>query len=431
MNVLLLGSGGREHALAWKISQSPLLKAFYAAPGNPGIAEVATCVPLDVSDHTAVAEFCREKAIDLVVVGPEAPLVAGIADDLRKAGIKVFGPSAAAAELEGSKGFTKDLCAEYGIPTAAFGRFRNAADASAYVRGVGAPIVVKADGLAAGKGVTVAMSVEEALAAVDECFSGSFGVAGEEVVVEEFLTGEEVSAFYLCDGRTALPFGSAQDHKRVGEGDTGPNTGGMGAYSPAPAMTAEIEAKVMAEIIEPTLRGMAAMGRPFSGVLFAGLMLTEEGPKLIEYNVRFGDPETQVLMMRLKDDLLVLLSAAADGQLSHMSARWRDEAALTVVFAAEGYPASPRKGTEIRGLEAAAKGGARIFHAGTAMKDGRLVANGGRVLNVTATGRTVGEAAAKAYAAVDAIDWPGGFCRRDIGWRAIEREREAATSDRA
>ncbi|SMH41253.1 phosphoribosylamine--glycine ligase [Mesorhizobium australicum] len=426
MNVLLIGSGGREHALAWKLSQSPMLTAFYAAPGNPGIAEVATCVPVDVTDHTAVVALCRDKAIDLVVVGPEAPLVAGLGDDLRAVGIKVFGPSAAAAELEGSKGFTKDLCAEYGIPTAAFGRFDNAADAAAYVRGVGAPIVVKADGLAAGKGVTVAMTLEEALAAVDECFSGSFGVAGEEVVVEEFLTGEEVSAFYLCDARTALPFGSAQDHKRVGEGDTGPNTGGMGAYSPAPAMTPEIEARVLNEIIEPTLRGMAAMGRPFSGVLFAGLMLTDEGPKLIEYNVRFGDPETQVLMMRLKDDLLVLLSAAADGQLAHMSARWRDEAALTVVFAAEGYPAAPRKGTEIRGLEKAAGDGVRVFHAGTALKDGRLVANGGRVLNVTAAGRTVGEAAAKAYAAVDAIDWPGGFCRRDIGWRAIARERGQA-----
>ena len=424
MNVLLIGSGGREHALAWKLSQSPMLTAFYAAPGNPGIAEVATCVPLDVADHAAVVGLCREKAIDLVVVGPEAPLVAGIADDLRKEGIKVFGPTAAAAELEGSKGFTKDLCAEYGIPTAAFGRFDNAADASAYVRGVGAPIVVKADGLAAGKGVTVAMTLEEALAAVDECFSGSFGVAGEEVVVEEFLTGEEVSAFYLCDGRAALPFGSAQDHKRVGEGDTGPNTGGMGAYSPAPAMSPEIEARVLNEIIEPTLRGMAARGRPFSGVLFAGLMLTDEGPELIEYNVRFGDPETQVLMMRLKDDLLVLLSAAADGQLAHMSARWRDEAALTVVYAAEGYPAAPRKGTEIRGLEKAMDDGVRVFHAGTALKDGRLVANGGRVLNVTATGKTVGEAAAKAYAAVDTIDWPGGFCRRDIGWRAIARERE-------
>jgi phosphoribosylamine--glycine ligase len=422
MNVLLIGSGGREHALAWKLSASPMLTRLYAAPGNPGIAKVAECVALDVADHAAIVEFCRDKAVDLVVVGPEAPLVVGIADDLRSAGFKVFGPSAAAAELEGSKGFTKDLCAEYGIPTAAFGRFRNAADASAYVRGVGAPIVVKADGLAAGKGVTVAMTVEEALAAIDECFSGSFGVAGEEVVVEEFLTGEEASAFYLCDGKTALPFGTAQDHKRVGEGDTGPNTGGMGAYSPAPVMTPAIQARVLDEIIEPTLRGMAAMGRPYSGVLFAGLMLTDEGPKLIEYNVRFGDPETQVLMMRLKDDLLVLLNAAADGQLAHMSARWRNDAALTVVMAAEGYPAAPLKGTPISGLDAAANDGVEIFHAGTALADGRLVANGGRVLNVTAMALTVTEAARKAYAAVDLIEWPQGFCRRDIGWRAIERE---------
>jgi len=422
MKVLLIGSGGREHALAWKLSASPMLTKLYAAPGNPGIASVAECVALDAADHGAIVAFCRDKAIDLVVVGPEAPLVAGLADDLRQAGFKVFGPSAAAAALEGSKGFTKDLCAEYGIPTAAFGRFRNAADASAYVRGVGAPIVVKADGLAAGKGVTVAMTVEEALAAIDECFSGSFGVAGEEVVVEEFLTGEEASAFYLCDGVTALPFGTAQDHKRVGEGDTGPNTGGMGAYSPAPVMTRDIEAQVLDQIIEPTLRGMAAMGRPFSGVLFAGLMLTDEGPKLIEYNARFGDPETQVLMLRLKDDLLVLLNAAADGQLAHMSARWRDEAALTVVMAAEGYPATPLKGTAISGLDLAAANGVEIFHAGTALADGRLVANGGRVLNVTAMAPTVTEAARKAYAAVDRIDWPQGFCRRDIGWRAIERE---------
>jgi len=423
MKVLLIGSGGREHALAWKLSASPMLTKLYAAPGNPGIAKVAECVALDAMDHGSIVAFCRDKAIDLVVVGPEAPLVAGLADDLRQAGFKVFGPSAAAAELEGSKGFTKDLCAEYGIPTAAFGRFRNAADASAYVRGVGAPIVVKADGLAAGKGVTVAMTIEEALAAIDECFSGSFGVAGEEVVVEEFLTGEESSAFYLCDGVTALPFGTAQDHKRVGEGDTGPNTGGMGAYSPAPVMTREIETQVMNEIIEPTLRGMAAMGRPFSGVLFAGLMLTDEGPKLIEYNVRFGDPETQVLMMRLKDDLLVLLDAAADGQLAEMSARWRDKTALTVVMAAEGYPSTPLKGTAIEGLETAARDGVEIFHAGTAVSGIKLVANGGRVLNVTAMAPTVTEAAAKAYAAVDLIDWPRGFCRRDIGWRAIEREK--------
>ncbi|MDP3896641.1 MAG: phosphoribosylamine--glycine ligase, partial [Mesorhizobium sp.] len=375
MNVLLIGSGGREHALAWKIAASPLLTRLYAAPGNPGIAEQAECVALDAADHAAIAAFCHDRNIDLVVVGPEAPLVAGLADELRAEGVKVFGPSAKAARLEGSKGFTKELCAEYGIPTAAFGRFRNAADASAYVRGVGAPIVVKADGLAAGKGVTVATTVEAALAAIDECFSGSFGVAGEEVVVEAFLTGEEVSAFYLCDGVTALPFGTAQDHKRVGEGETGPNTGGMGAYSPAPAMTPEIEAQVLNEIVEPTLRGMAAMGAPFSGVLFAGLMLTADGPRLIEYNVRFGDPETQVLMPRLKEDILLLLDGAAGGQLAHMSARWRDAAALTVVMAARGYPAAPEKGSEIGGLEAAsALPGVEIFHAGTALKAGRLVA---------------------------------------------------------
>ena len=422
MKVLLIGSGGREHALAWKLAQSPLLTKLWCAPGNPGIAGVAELAALDPADHAAAVAFCKANAVDLVVVGPEAPLVAGLADELRAAGIRVFGPSKAAAQLEGSKGFTKDLCAEYGIPTAAYGRFRNAADASAYARGVGAPIVVKADGLAAGKGVTVAMTLDEALAAIDECFSGSFGVAGEEVVVEEFLEGEEASFFCLCDGRTALPFGSAQDHKRVGEGDTGPNTGGMGAYSPAPVMTPEMERRVMDEIIAPTMHGMAARGAPFSGVLFAGLMITAEGPKLIEYNVRFGDPECQVLMMRLKDDLLVLLKGAADGQLAHMSARWRDDAALTVVMAAQGYPGTVTRGYVIAGLDRAAGDGVEIFHAGTAIAQGRLVANGGRVLNVTASGQSVTEAAAKAYAAVDRVDWPQGFCRRDIGRRAIERE---------
>jgi phosphoribosylamine--glycine ligase len=423
MNVLLIGSGGREDALAWKLAKSPQLGRLYAAPGNPGIGRWAELVALDANDHQAVADFSIENGIGLVVVGPEAPLVAGLSDALRAAGIRVFGPSQAAAALEGSKSFTKELCAEYGIPTAAFGRFRNAADASAYVRGVGVPIVIKADGLAAGKGVTVAMTLEEALAAVDECFSGSFGAAGEEVVVEAFLEGEEASFFCLCDGKTALPFGTAQDHKRVGEGDTGPNTGGMGAYSPAPVMDDAMVARVMDEIIWPTMRGMAQRGTPFSGVLFAGLMITSDGPQLIEYNVRFGDPECQVLMMRLKDDLLPLLNGAVDGQLAHMSARWRDEAALTVVMAADGYPGTPKKGTEIKGLDGAADDGVEIFHAGTALKDGKLVANGGRVLNVTAMAPTVGEAAAKAYAAVDRIDWPQGFCRRDIGWRAIEREK--------
>ena len=422
MNVLLIGSGGREHALAWKLAASPMLTKLYAAPGNPGIESEAERVALDTGDHGAVAAFCRDKSIDLVVVGPEGPLVAGLADDLREAGVRVFGPSGRAALLEGSKGFTKDLCARYGIPTAAYRRFGVAEEARTYVREQGAPIVIKADGLAAGKGVTVAMTEGEALAAIDDCFGGGFGGAGAEVVIEEFMTGEEASFFCLCDGVTALPFGTAQDHKRVGEGDTGPNTGGMGAYSPAPVMTDEMIDRTIKEIIEPTLLGMAEMETPFSGVLFAGLMITDKGPKLIEYNVRFGDPECQVLMMRLKDDLLVLLNAAADGQLAHMSARWRDEAALTVVMAAKGYPGTPEKGSVIRGLGEAAGGGVEIFHAGTERRDGDIVASGGRVLNVTAMGRTVTEARAKAYAAVDRIDWPDGFCRRDIGWRAVERE---------
>jgi phosphoribosylamine--glycine ligase len=423
MNVLLIGSGGREHALAWKLAASPMLTKLYAAPGNPGIAREAELVALDVGDHGAIASFCREKSIDLVVVGPEAPLVVGLADDLRAAGIKVFGPSKAAAQLEGSKGFTKDLCARQNIPTGAYGRFTAAEAAKAYVRDQGAPIVIKADGLAAGKGVTVAMTEAEALAAIDDCFSGAFGSAGAEVVVEEFLDGEEASFFCLCDGTTALPFGTAQDHKRVGDGDTGPNTGGMGAYSPAPVMTPEMIERTMKEIVEPTMLGMAEIGAPFSGVLFAGLMITPGGPKLIEYNVRFGDPECQVLMMRLKDDLLVLLEAAADGQLAHMSARWRDDAALTVVMAAKGYPATPQKGSVIRGLDTAARDGVEIFHAGTAERDGEIVANGGRVLNVTAAAATVGAAQRLAYETVDRIDWPEGFCRRDIGWRAVEREK--------
>ncbi|MCO5083196.1 MAG: phosphoribosylamine--glycine ligase [Rhizobiaceae bacterium] len=425
MNILLIGSGGREHALAWKLSASPLLTKLFAAPGNPGIAEEAECVALNVDDHAAVAAFCKDKAIDLVVVGPEAPLVAGLGDALRANGIKVFGPSQAAAQLEGSKGFTKDLCARFGIPTGAYGRFRSAEEAKAYARTQGAPIVVKADGLAAGKGVTVAMTLDEALAAIDACFDGAFGGAGAEVVVEEFLDGEEASFFCLCDGMNALSFGSAQDHKRVGDGDTGPNTGGMGAYSPAPVIDAGMHDRIMSEIVEPTMRGMAEMGMPFAGVLYPGVMVTKDGPKLIEYNVRFGDPECQVLMMRLKDDLLVLLKAAADGQLAHMSVRWRDEAALTVVMAANGYPGAVEKGSVIRGVEALGDG-VQVFHAGTARKDGELVANGGRVLAVTATGRTVSEAQRRAYAAVDRIDWPGGFCRSDIGWRAVEREKASA-----
>ena len=426
MKVLLIGSGGREHALAWKIAASPLLTKLYCAPGNPGIAEEAECVDLDVADHAAVVSFARGKEIDLVVVGPEAPLVAGLADDLSACGIRVFGPSAQAAQLEGSKGFTKDLCTRYDIPTAAYGRFNNAPKAKAYARKVGAPVVVKADGLAAGKGVTVAMSLDEALEAIDSCFEGAFGDAGAEVVVEEFLVGEEASFFCLCDGKTALPFGTAQDHKRVGDGDTGPNTGGMGAYSPAPVLTPEIVERVMATIVRPTVAGMAEMGMPFSGVLFVGLMITSDGPQLIEYNVRFGDPECQVLMMRLKDDVLSLLVAAVDGQLDHVSARWADDTALTVVLAAEGYPAAPKKGSVIAGIEAAQGPGVKIFHAGTATdSDARLIAAGGRVLNVTAVGSTATEAQARAYAAVERVDWPEGFCRSDIGWRAVERERAA------
>ena len=422
MNVLLIGSGGREHALAWKLAASPLLTKLYAAPGNPGIAREAECVPIAVDDHMAVVEFAREKQIDLVVVGPEAPLVAGLSDALASAGVRVFGPSAAAARLEGSKGFTKDLCSRFDIPTGAYGRFDTASAARDYATKVGAPVVVKADGLAAGKGVTVAMTLDEALSAIDACFDGAFGAAGAEVVVEEFLEGEEASFFCICDGRTALPFGTAQDHKRVGEGDTGPNTGGMGAYSPAPVMTQDMTDRVMREIVEPTMRGMAEIGAPFSGVLFVGLMITADGPKLIEFNTRFGDPECQVLMMRLKDDLLVLANAAVDGQLEHMSVRWRDDAALTVVMAAEGDPASPKKGSVIRGVEEAAGEGVEIFHAGTKRDGDDLVAAGGRVLNVTALGRNVTEARDRAYDAVDRIDWPEGFCRRDIGWRAVARE---------
>ncbi|WP_416798363.1 phosphoribosylamine--glycine ligase [Ciceribacter azotifigens] len=422
MKVLLIGSGGREHALAWKLAQSPLMEAFYAAPGNPGIAEHAALVALDVDDHGAVIAFCKEKAIDFVVVGPEAPLVAGLADVLRAAGIAVFGPSAAAAQLEGSKGFTKDLCARFDIPTGAYQRFNNAPKAKAYVRAEGAPIVIKADGLAAGKGVTVAMTLDEALPAIDDCFEGAFGSAGAEVVVEAFLDGEEASFFCLCDGKHALPLATAQDHKRVGDGDTGPNTGGMGAYSPAPVMTPEMVERTMKEIIEPTMRGMAEMGTPFSGVFFAGLMITAKGPELIEYNVRFGDPECQVLMMRMKSDLLPLLYATATGTLDQVSAEWIDDPALTVVLASKGYPGGYDKNTPIAAMPAETAG-AKVFHAGTAVKDGKLVATGGRVLNATATGKTVAEAQARAYALVDQVAWENGFCRRDIGWRAIAREK--------
>jgi phosphoribosylamine---glycine ligase len=423
MNVLLLGSGGREHALAWKIAASPLTDRLYCAPGNAGIAREAECVALDIADHEAVIAFCRAKDIGLVVVGPEAPLVAGIVDDLEAAGIKAFGPTKAAARLEGSKGFTKDLCRATAIPTAAYERFTAAAPAKDYVRRQGAPIVVKADGLAAGKGVVVAQSVAEAEAAVDMMFGGGLGAAGAEVVVEEFLEGEEASFFALCDGETAIPLASAQDHKRVGVGDTGPNTGGMGAYSPAPVMTDDMTARTMNDIVLPTLRAMKAMGAPYKGVLFAGLMIGKDGPKLIEFNVRFGDPETQVLMLRLMSDLVPALVASRDGQLRSFDLRWYPDAALTVVMAANGYPGDYQRGSVIEGLDEAAQvEGVEIFHAGTRDEGGKILANGGRVLNVTAMGRSVREAQARAYEAVGRIRWPDGFCRRDIGWQAVKRE---------
>ncbi|MEM8689154.1 MAG: phosphoribosylamine--glycine ligase [Pseudomonadota bacterium] len=424
MNILVIGSGGREHALCWAIAKSPLCDRLLCAPGNGGIADVAECVALDISDHDAAIALCRKNDIDFVVVGPEVPLVAGIADDLTAAGIKTFGPSAAAARLEGSKGFTKDLCARHNIPTAAYACFSEAEPAKAYAREQSAPLVIKADGLAAGKGVVIAQSLDEACETIDDIFAGAFGDAGAEVVVEEFLVGEEASFFALVDGKTALPLATAQDHKQVGDGDTGPNTGGMGAYSPAPVMSDALCQRTMDEIISPTVAAMADAGTPFRGVLFAGLMITEKGPQLIEYNVRFGDPETQVLMVRLKDDLVTLLLAAADGQLDHVSARWSDDVALTVVMAAKGYPGSYEKNTEIGNLaEAGAAETVEIFHAGTARSEsGACLATGGRVLNVTGTGASVAEAQAGAYAAVDKVDWPAGFCRRDIGWRAVVRE---------
>ncbi|HEX6958591.1 MAG TPA: phosphoribosylamine--glycine ligase [Ferrovibrio sp.] len=420
MNLLVIGSGGREHALCWALAASPLVNKLVCAPGNAGIAQVAKLAPVDPMDQQAVLQLCRDEHIDFVVVGPEAPLVAGLVDTLETAGFACFGPRKAAAQLEGSKGFMKDLCAKYGIPTAAYGRFKEAAAAEAFIRRHGVPIVVKADGLAAGKGVTVAMTLDEALAANAVLFAEP----GAEVVIEEYLDGEEVSFFALVDGQTALPLASAQDHKRVGDGDTGPNTGGMGAYSPAPAMTAALQQQVMDSIINPTVKAMAAEGTPFKGVLFAGLMLTAQGPKLLEYNVRFGDPECQALMLRLKSDLLPALIAARDGVLKDFDLRWREEAALCVVMAAAGYPGSPRKGTVINGLDAAAaESDVVIFHAGTTRRaDGAILANGGRVFGVCGLGKTVGAAQARAYAAIDKIRWPEGFCRRDIGWRAVARE---------
>jgi len=423
MNILLIGSGGREHALAWKLAQSPNCDKLYASPGNPGIAQEAELVDLDLGDYGEVVRFCQMNAVELVVVGPEAPLVDGIADYLREADLLVFGPNKAAAQLEGSKGFTKDLCARANIPTAGYKRTTNATDALAALDDFSIPVVIKADGLAAGKGVIIAETRDQATKAIIDMFDGSFGDAGAEVVIEEFLEGEEASFFAIADGTTVVPFGTAQDHKRVGEGDIGLNTGGMGAYSPAPVLTAALQQRVMDEIIQPTVDTLAKDGTPFSGVLFAGLMLTETGPQLIEYNVRFGDPECQVLMTRLQSNLAKIFIAAAREELSEMAAPDFDEqTALTVVMAANGYPNTPEKGGRISNLRDAEKVGAKIFHAGTAEVDGKLVANGGRVLNVTASGDGVTEAQAKAYESVDKINFESGFCRRDIGWREVERE---------
>ncbi|WP_193185915.1 phosphoribosylamine--glycine ligase [Nisaea sediminum] len=427
MRILVVGSGGREHALCWAISASPLCDHLYCAPGNAGIAEVAECVGVKAEDLDGLVSFAKEKAIDFVVVGPEAPLVAGLVDKLAAAGIKAFGPSAAAAQLEGSKAFTKGICDRHNIPTAAYARFTDLEAAKDYVTKMGAPIVVKADGLAAGKGVTVAQTVNEAISALEDAMSDkAFGAAGEEVVIEECLIGEEASFFALCDGRTALPLAAAQDHKAVGDGDTGPNTGGMGAYSPAPVMDQAMIDRVMMEIVQPTVDGMAAEGMPFKGVLFAGLMITADGPKLIEHNVRFGDPECEVLMMRLTSDILPALIASADGQLDQITLRWRDEAALCVVLASNGYPGSYEKNTLIAELPKDT-GTVTTFHAGTTRTDkGVLLATGGRVLVVTARGASVSEARSRAYEAVGTVNWPHGFCRKDIGWRAIAREQGAA-----
>jgi phosphoribosylamine---glycine ligase len=420
LNILLIGSGGREHALAWKLAGSPSCDKLYACPGNPGIAQEAELVSLNPDDHAAVIQFCKDNAIGLVVCGPEAPLVAGLGDALRAAGLPVFGPNAAPAQLEGSKGFTKDLCTEAGIPTAGYVRCDSKADAIAALANFQSPFVIKADGLAAGKGVIIAETHADALAALGDMFGGGFGGAGASVVIEEFMTGEEASFFALTDGKSVMAFGSAQDHKRVGDGDTGPNTGGMGAYSPAPVLTAAMEAAAMERIIHPTVKRLAARGTPYSGVLFAGLMLTDQGPKLIEYNARFGDPECQVLMMRYQGDLAQLMLATANGSLSQIRAPvFADQTALTVVMAANGYPGTPEKGGSIVIGDV---GSAQVFHAGTAVHNGQLVANGGRVLNVTALGANVSEAQSNAYAAIDAIDFPTGFCRRDIGWREVERE---------
>lgn len=420
MNILILGGGGREHALAWAVMQNPKCDKLIVAPGNAGIAAIADCASLDIENGVAVVNFAEENAIDFVIVGPEAPLAAGVADDLRNAGFSVFGPSKDAARLEASKSFTKEICDVANAPTAGYGHFTDAEAAKAHIRENGAPIVVKADGLAAGKGVIVAMTEAEALDAIDDMFGGEFGAAGAEVVIEEFMEGEEASYFILVDGEDCLPIGTAQDHKRVGEGDTGPNTGGMGAYSPAPVLTDEIAQKAMDEIIRPTMKAMADRGMPYQGVLYAGLMIKDGQPRLVEYNVRFGDPECQVLMLRLGAQALDLMQACAEGRLSEATVNWADDHAMTVVMAANGYPGSYEKGSVINGLEGLPETSLEMcFHAGTAEKDGQIVATGGRVLNVTARGDSLRQAADRAYAMVDQIDWPEGFCRRDIGWRAL------------
>ncbi|WP_370159184.1 phosphoribosylamine--glycine ligase [Salipiger bermudensis] len=420
MNILILGGGGREHALAWAVMQNPKCDKLIVAPGNAGIAQIAECASLDIEDGGAVVEFSGENAIDLIIIGPEAPLAAGVADALRDAGFPVFGPSKAAAELEASKSFTKEICDAAKAPTAAYGHFTEAEAAKAYVRDQGAPIVVKADGLAAGKGVIIAETVDAAEAAIDDMFGGAFGGAGAEVVIEEFMTGEEASFFLLVDGEDVLPIGTAQDHKRVGEGDTGPNTGGMGAYSPAPVLSDAVAGKALEEIVKPTMREMARRGTPYSGVLYAGLMIEDGQPRLVEYNVRFGDPECQVLMMRLGAQALDLIHACAEGRLAEAQVNWADDHAMTVVLAAEGYPGSYQKGTVIGGLGRLTEDSFhQMFHAGTSETDGKVMASGGRVLNATARGATLAEAAERAYALVDGVDWPEGFCRRDIGWRAL------------
>ena len=423
MNILILGGGGREHSLAWAVMQNPKCDKLIVAPGNAGIAQIADCAKLDIENGGQVATFAEENSIDFVIIGPEAPLAAGVADRLREAGLLVFGPSAAAARLEASKSFTKEICDAAGAPTAAYGHFTDADAAKSYVRQQGAPIVVKADGLAAGKGVIIAETVAAAEAAIDDMFSGVFGGAGAEVVIEEFMQGEEASFFVLCDGQTVLPIGTAQDHKRVGEDDTGPNTGGMGAYSPAPVLTDEIAEKALAEIIRPTMDEMARRGMPYQGVLYAGLMIEDGQPRLVEYNARFGDPECQVLMMRLGAQAMDLMHATAERRLDKMHVNWADDHALTVVLAAKGYPGSYEKGSSIGGLTELTEDSFEMcFHAGTAETAGAIVANGGRVLNATARGATLAEARERAYAMVERIDWSEGFHRRDIGWRVLTQD---------